>query len=220
MTETPVLSRKTGITLMGGGEIDTQDVYQALEFAPHLVAADGGANKAMALDLMPEAVIGDLDSLSAQARNRIAPDRIHHVAEQDSVDFEKALRLTCAPFYLGLGFTGRRVDHTLAALSVLVRFPERPILLLDASDIIFSAPPEMRLDLPVGMRLSLYPLGPCDGSSTGLQYPLDGVRLDPVGMIGTSNKVTGPVTLKMTGPCLVILPKAALRIVLHGLGLR
>ncbi|WP_339107830.1 thiamine diphosphokinase [Thioclava sp. GXIMD4216] len=218
MTESPVLSRKTGITLLGGGQIDPRDVYHAMTIAPHLVAADGGANQALALELMPEAVIGDMDSFDPAHRGRITAERLHHIAEQDSTDFGKCLRLTQAPFYLGLGFTGRRLDHTLAALSALAHPPRKKIILIDAEDIVFCAPPEMALTLPVQSRFSLYPLGPSAGTSTGLRWPIDGLTLEPCGQIGTSNEVTGPVTLQMTGPCLVLLPKTALGEALRALG--
>ena len=56
---------------------------------------------------MPQAVIGDFDSLSDLGRAAIPATRQHVIPEQDTTDFDKALRSIRAPFVLGLGFSGR-----------------------------------------------------------------------------------------------------------------
>lgn len=109
------------ITLIGGGEIATGALEEALALAPGLVAADGGAAAALAAGYRPQAVIGDFDSLSEDVRAQLPPDSLHPVAEQDSTDFDKALRSIAAPAVLAVGFLGARVDHQLAAFSTLVQ---------------------------------------------------------------------------------------------------
>lgn len=208
-----------GVTLLGGGSSCPDDLAQALGFAPRLVAADGGGDRALAYGRDPEAVIGDLDSLSAQGRAALGA-RVHLIPEQDSTDFGKCLSHVQARFYLALGFTGLRLDHTLAALSELAKRPGQAIVLLAEEEVIFRAPAELRLDLPPGTRLSLYPMGPARGRSSGLRWPIDGIDFAPGGRIGTSNEVTGPVWLEITGPMLVLLEKPHLGAVLHALGLR
>ena len=81
----------------------------------------GGRARALAAGIVPQAVIGDLDSISEAGRAAIPPGRLHRVAEQETTDFEKALRHIAAPFVLGVGFAGTRIDHLLAALTTLVR---------------------------------------------------------------------------------------------------
>ena len=78
----------------------------------------------------------------------------------------------------------------------------------------------MTLTLPVGSRISLYPLAPVSGHSTGLRWEIDGLAFAPDGMIGTSNEVAAPrVTLRFDAPkMLVILPVRSLRAALIGLG--
>ncbi|QDC10565.1 thiamine diphosphokinase [Oceanicola sp. D3] len=205
------------ITLLGGGEVNDHRLNPALIRAPRLVAADGGADAALARGLTPEAVIGDFDSLSAEARASLPPETLHHVAEQDSTDFEKVLQRVRAPMLLAVGFLGRRLDHQLAALSALVRHAARPCLLLGADDIAFAAPPEIALDLPVGSRLSLYPLAPVTGRSEGLEWPIERLAFAPSGQIGTSNRVTGRVRLSFDAPGMVVItPPEALDALLEG----
>lgn len=204
---TSVLTSPAGVTLIGGGEVTAADLAQALALAPVVAAADSGADRALAAGLMPEAVFGDLDSLSPQARAAISPDRLHRITEQETTDFEKALLRIAAPFVLGVGFSGPRTDHLLAALTTLVRLRRPTCLLLAGEDLAFAAPPALCLDLPPGTRLSLCPLGPVTGSSRGLRWPIDDLTLDPARRTGTSNRTTGRVELALQGPCIVILPR-------------
>lgn len=205
-----------GVTLLGGGAVLPADVAKAVTIAPCLVAADGGGDRALALGQEPVAVIGDMDSLSEPGRAALA-GRLHRVAEQDSTDFGKCLRLVRADFYLGLGFTGLRLDHTLSALNEVASRPDQLIVLIAEEEVIFRAPPRLALDLPPGERFSLFPMGQARGHSTGLRWPIAGIDFAPGGRIGTSNEVTGPVELEMTGPMLVLLPKPHLDAVLAAL---
>lgn len=211
-----IVQSRGGITLLGGGLIAPRDLSDALELAPALVAADGGAEFAILAGILPEAIIGDLDSLSQAARDAVSPAIIHSVAEQDSTDFGKCLRLTRAPFYIAVGFLGRRLDHTLASLTEIAR-AEVPVIALGEGEVIFRAPPHLVLDLTAGTRVSLYPMGPVSGSSTGLKWPIDRLGFAPAGRIGTSNAALGPVTLDVVGAMLVIVPREALGAVLNAL---
>ncbi|AUH63078.1 thiamine diphosphokinase [Paracoccus zhejiangensis] len=214
----PVVTSAGGVTLIGGGAVSERDLEQALALAPLLVAADSGADEALELGHRPSAVIGDFDSLSEAARDLLPPGALYRVAEQDSTDFEKCLTRIEAPFVIAVGFAGRRLDHTLAALNVMARLPAPNVLLIAAEDVVFLCPPALSLDLPIGSRLSLFPMGPSQGTSHGLEWPIDGLDFAPAGASGTSNRVTGPVRLTMTGPMLVMLPRAGLAAALAGLG--
>ena len=182
-----------------------------------MVAADGGADRLLALGAEPEAVIGDFDSISKAAQRRLA-GRLFPIREQVTTDFDKALRSIDAPFVLGLGFAGQRLDHGLAVLNGLVRHPDKRCVILSGTDVTFLAPQELSLRLPVGSRLSLFPMAAVEGESEGLRWPLDGFRFAPSGLIGTSNEVSGPVRLRFSAAVmLVILPRSGLAAALDGL---
>ena len=216
----PIVDSLQGVTLVGGGPVSAVALAKARALAPRIVGADSGADRLLRLGVTPEAVIGDMDSLSTDARAQLA-DRLFPIAEQDTTDFDKALRLIAAPFVLGLGFAGARADHGLAVLNTLARHPDRRCFIIGARDVIFLCPPDLRMDLPRGTRLSLFPLGPVQGDSEGLRWPLSGLDFAPDGVIGTSNEVSGPVHLRMQAPkMLVILPVRYLPAALHGCGLQ
>lgn len=195
------------VLLVGGGALDNGVLEAALSRAGLVVAADGGAAKALAAGRMPDAVYGDMDSLSPELQARLAPGVLRPVAEQDSTDFDKCLRHIEAPLVLGYGFLGGRLDHQLAAMTVLARRPDRRCVLVGAEDVVCVCPAELELDLPVGERLSLWPMAEVTGRSEGLRWPIDGIVFRPDGVTGTSNAVSGPVRLRMDAPgMLLILP--------------
>lgn len=203
-----IVSAQEPITLIGGGQITKADVNLALRVAPTLVAADGGADRAMDFDHLPDAVIGDLDSITNKARASIPHDRIHHVAEQDSTDFEKVLREVSAPLIIGVGFTGARMDHQLAAFNTLVRFPQKRCILLGEHEVLALCPPSFRLDVAEGTTVSLFPMGAVEGVSDGLKWPIGGLHFAPDGQSGTSNVATGPIDIAVTAPkMLLMMPK-------------
>lgn len=215
----PVVICDQGVTIIGRGVCTADDLDQAMRLAPLLIAADGGADRALELGRMPRWVIGDLDSLGPSSRRRIAPAHIVAVAEQDSTDFAKCLMRIRAPFVIATGFAGLRLDHTLAALTVMVQDWSFPVIMLAAEDVVFLCPPRITLDLPAGTRVSLYPMGPAQGTATGLEWSLEGIVFTPADRVGTSNRATGRVDLAMQGPMLVMLPRDSLGPVMAGLGL-
>jgi thiamine pyrophosphokinase len=215
---TPIVHRFEPITLIGGGDVGPGDLELALKRAPTLVAADGGAETALSAGHDPVAVIGDFDSLSSGARARIPADRLFEVREQDSTDFDKALRGVAAPLVLAVGFLGGRVDHQLAALSTLLSQADRACVLIGAQELIFHIPPMLDLALNAGDIVSLFPLAPVTGRSVGLQWPIDGLSLKPGGRIATSNRALGPVRLDLDGPgLLMIAPRGALDAVMRAI---
>ncbi|WP_128254437.1 thiamine diphosphokinase [Falsirhodobacter deserti] len=205
---TRIVQSSQAVTLVAGGPVTRRDLRLCTARAPVLVAADGGADRALAAGMEPEAVIGDLDSISDGARVRLA-GRLHHVAEQESTDFEKALRYVEAPLILAVGVAGARVDHGFAVLNALVRHSGPPCILVGPQDVIFHVHETVNLRLKVGDRISLVPMARIAGRSEGLVWPIDGLTLAPDGRIGTSNAVAAPdVVLSFNRPgMLVMLPR-------------
>lgn len=216
-----IVQSQAGITLVGGGPVSPSLFRMAIQRAPRIVAADGGADRCLAHGVEPEVVIGDMDSVSADARTRLGEARFHPIAEQDSTDFDKVLRSVDAPFMIGVGFLGARVDHTLAVFNVLAQRPE-VCLLLGAQDVVFQAPVGrwITLQMRAGERFSLFPMMSVTGQSKGLDWPIGGLTLSPGGQTSTSNRVTrGDVQVQADGPgLLVIVPRTRLDAVLRGLG--
>lgn len=213
----PIVSTPSPITLIGGAEIGSDSLTVALKWGETVVCADGGANTALWAEIDPVAVIGDMDSISDAARTAYAPV-LHEVAEQDSTDFDKALRHIDSPLVLGVGFSGARLDHELGSMTVLTRHPDRRCILIGEETIVLLCPPQITLDLPAGTAVSLYPMAEVGCDSAGLHWPTGGLRFAPDARVGTLNKASGPVTLRPDGPkMLLILPRDGLDVTVTAL---
>ena len=98
-------------------------VRERAALAGLVVAADGGADGALACDVTPDVVVGDLDSISAAARHRLGAGRLYRDADPERTDLQKALAHALgrgAKRVDIVGWTGGRADHFLANLSMLV----------------------------------------------------------------------------------------------------
>ena len=167
-----------------------------LEHADAVVCCDGAAVKYLRYtkrrfgeERLPEAVIGDMDSLSKALQERLAPIVVH-IEEQDYNDQTKAMRYVLAhhpdvtDIHI-LGATGKREDHTIGNLGLLMEYPR----LLDLGDIhveavsdystAFAITDSCELHVGKGRRVSLFsPDNSLTIKSEGLQWPTDGVIFD------------------------------------------
>lgn len=214
MADAPLVVFDTPIAIVGGGAVDPKLLVELAARGVALVGADGGADAIGAAGLVPELIVGDLDSLSDRAAWE-QRTRVLHIPEQITTDFQKALYTTQSPVTLALGMTGKRLDHTLAALSAVLQYaPMRRILLVDEVDLALAMTGRAWFEAGKGERVSIHPLVPISfSSSIGLLYPMDGLTLEPGGLIGTSNEGTGgpvEVTPEDTTPWLLILRKERL----------
>ncbi|WP_332712529.1 thiamine diphosphokinase [Pelagibacterium mangrovi] len=179
------------LLIVGAGEVEPEMLRHLAARASGIVGADRGGDILMAAKLVPDAVIGDMDSVADRER---FPERTQIVAlpEQETTDFEKCLYSTEAPVTVALGMTGGRFDHTLAALHAVARYAgERRIILVDGHDLAIGVAGSISLDVGAGERVSIYPLGRTRfARSQGLFYPLDGLDMAQGKAIGTSNLAT------------------------------
>ncbi|MEO6396439.1 MAG: thiamine diphosphokinase [Devosia sp.] len=179
------------LVIVGGGTVDDGLLQELYLRGGHLVGADGGADVIVAAGLMPEAIIGDLDSLE-NPMGWLGRTRMITIAEQESTDFEKSLYSTRAPVTVALGMTGKRFDHTLAALDAVARQTvNRPVILVDEADIAIALSGPFAFAVAARERVSVHPLVPIRfRESKGLKYSLDGLKMAPGEKTGTSNEAT------------------------------
>lgn len=179
------------LIIVGGGTVEPDLLRTLAKNAAGLIGADSGGDTILAAGLVPDAVIGDMDSVADPSRFP-KETRIVAISEQDSTDFGKCLYSTRAPLTLGLGMTGGRFDHTLAALNAVAKTAHaRKIILVDTHDLALGVLGSIRVAVGKGARVSIYPLGRTAFSgSQGLLYPLDGLVMEQDGRIGTSNAAT------------------------------
>ena len=204
-------------TLLGGASVNPKVMELALRLAPTLYCADGGANTAVAMGLKPVSVVGDMDS--------ITPDTLAVLdcpvlldTDQNSTDFEKILAHVDAKTVICMGFLGQRLDHSLAAMNALSKFPEKRAILVGEEDICLLSPPDLQIKAQAGDRVSLFPMRESQAKSRGLHWPLDPHVFHPHKQTATSNRATGDAVhlYEVSGAMLVILPLSYLESVVEG----
>lgn len=198
----------TGVVLLGGSQLDPNDLDHLLIYKLPLYVADSGVVHLDVNRHKPKAIIGDFDSVSplmAAAFN--AEDCL--LEDQNSTDFEKALDEIDAPYFLCLGFLGGRLDHELAAFNAITKRPEKNAIIVGEDSIAFVLPERFRMDLPPGTDIGLFPMAQVRADSDGLKWNLNEVKLSPSGTISTSNKVIKDRVeiLVKTGKLICILPR-------------
>ncbi len=153
-----------------------------LEQGDLLIAANGGAQHCLSAGILPEVVIGDLDSLDAQSLTQLEAAGvrlIRHPQRKDFTDLELALRYALeakVDEILLLGALGNRWDQTIANLMMLASISYPPIRILDGAQevLVIHAGQEVQLHGKPGDIVSLIPLGEeAQGITTHhLEYPL------------------------------------------------
>ncbi len=143
-----------------------------------LICADGGANSALKLGLVPDFIIGDLDSISKDAiRHYSDKSKIIKITRQSDTDVEKCLKFAISKGYteaLLLGVTGDRLDHTICNLGIVLKFYSRIKCNIVAENS-FLTPTNRTVILKSksGETISLYGFNAKTKiTSTGLKYPL------------------------------------------------
>lgn len=216
-----IVSSEKPLCLVGGATATTSDITDVFQWVEGFVAVDSGADILLEAGITPFAVIGDLDSLSAQSRASFV-NQLCEIKEQSTTDFEKTLTRVSASALIALGFTGGRMDHILSVLSVMMRYPDKPVILTDAHDVSFLAPAGKTVfALPEGTRVSLMPVTAALVSLDGVVWPFSQTLMEMTGFTSPSNAVLGgDVTIKTDAPVLVTLPRAqlatALKVVVRG----
>lgn len=145
---------------------------------PHVVCCDSaGADYVEREGRAPWAVVGDLDSLPA-ALCEVLGERVVHIAEQESNDLSKAVHYAVSQGWrrlVILGATGRREDHTLGNISLLVEYMREGLEVSMATDYGVFIPccnKYVSPALPVGTQVSIFAFGAKGLQSVGLRYPL------------------------------------------------
>lgn len=201
------------IVLLGGAQIAPEVLNILQSYTTTFVAADGGAAHLLKTGLKPQAIIGDMDSVSAVVRQAFG-DVFHPFDDQNTTDFQKAMQRIESPVILSVGFLGGRLDHTLSVLNTIARDALINVILVSEDDVCFLARPKAtRLSLPIATRIGLLPLGDVRITTHGLRWDIDDAVMALDGFISTSNETAqNDVTIQATGKLLITLPLSALDI--------
>jgi thiamine pyrophosphokinase len=176
---------------------------QALRLAELIVAADNGARYCFSHGILPDVLIGDLDSLAPSLLQELEAAEtqiITHPQDKDETDLELALDHALhhrATHVTILGGLGGRWDMSLANIFLLAhkKYQKLAICVVGHDHVMYiiNADNPLKLQGRKGDTVSLLPLTPVvTGVSTlNLRYPLQGEELHAAGMRGVSNELLG-----------------------------
>jgi thiamine pyrophosphokinase len=190
--------------------------YQAqLAAADMLIAADGGAEALLRVNVAPQLVLGDLDSVRPASLEALAArgtEIRRFPREKDETDLELALLAAAergATAIDLLGALGGRWDHTLANIALMNHPALRGchVRILADRQTLFLVRDTAELHGRHGDTVSLLPLTPTvEGVTTaGLLYPLTDATLHYEQARGISNVLLNPPgRVSITGGLLLV----------------
>ena len=149
---------------------------QVLERAPYVVCCDGGANEYIAKGYLPNAIIGDGDSLSEENRTKYA-SLIYHNPDQETNDQTKAIQFLLAQgkkHIAIVGATGKREDHTIGNISLLMEYMRMGVDVCMYTDygVFIPCKDEFVCKCSIGQQISIFNFSAHNMKSKGLAYPI------------------------------------------------
>lgn len=119
------MKMKIEAVVLANGDYPTNPLpLKILAEAPYVICCDGGADEYIRRGHTPDVIIGDGDSLSEENRTKHA-DILHRISDQETNDQTKAVHYLMAQGKRRIaivGATGKREDHTLGNLSLLIDY--------------------------------------------------------------------------------------------------
>ena len=148
-----------------------------------LICADGGANSALKMNLIPDVIIGDLDSISRDALQEFrTKSRIIQLKRQNDTDVEKCLKYAISKELSGAlltGIAGNRLDHTFCNLGIVLKFFNKiDVSLIAESSFLKPYRGKIKIKSVPGEIISIYGFDrKTKITSKGLKYKLKNVSL-------------------------------------------
>jgi len=202
------MERSVVVAVLAGGDAVPQFVPEYVRRADLVVAADSGLDLGERIGLEVGLVVGDLDSVSAEALARARASRVRveqHRSDKDETDLELAFDAVWREVDAGagagavaivvLGGAGGRLDHLLANVAVLTSARHAAASVVgylgtDRVDVVRST--RVIAGAP-GLSVSVLAWhGDALGVTTsGLRWPLHDAVLESGSALGTSNEFVG-----------------------------
>lgn len=173
------------VILIANGELTNDFEMEArVRSGCPVVAVDGGSNHCQILGILPDVIVGDLDSIAPGILTSYAGIETYRFPqEKDQTDLELAINLVMEKYlpervYV-YGALGIRTDHLLGNLSLVTRYPGL-VYLESARESIWALGKKSFISTRPNQLISLFSIG-CSASgvtTSGLQWELVDATLD------------------------------------------
>ncbi len=148
-----------------------------LKSAERIVCCDGSAENLIKAGYIPDAIVGDMDSLDQSIAGRFH-DRIFRDTDQETNDLTKAVGWCKERGYNELviiGATGKREDHTIGNISLLTEYiTDMNVKMITDTGILMAITESTSIRSFPRQQVSIFSIDPdTEISSQGLRYTLD-----------------------------------------------
>lgn len=210
------------IAIIGGGSINTSFAKEFIDrldkSSLSIMACDSGYENCLDIGQEPDIVIGDFDSISKDAYEKLQNSNAEVIKlnpVKDDTDIEAALNIAIRKSMVGdyiylLGATGKRLDHFLGNVNLLGMgcLKQRKVVIVDEYNYIqmISAGQTLSLsregaEAQFGRYVSIFSYGgkATGVTMTGFKYPLENATIEGFNTLTVSNEITeevGSITLK------------------------
>jgi len=184
--------------IIGSGE-DIPTCSPPIDLSDTLViCADGGTKWAQKWNVIPNVVLGDMDSIDTNSRDFVSRNNVQFLTfspEKDKTDVELAIDYALERGVVHITLTGTwgsRADHSLANVELLFSLMNQGFYgeMVTSKSRIITVQRNLELLVDTGCNVSLLPLSDSVGDvwTWGLYYPLKGATLQRGTTLGVSNK--------------------------------
>lgn len=170
-----LLSNRDAVILADGDFPQASFALDALYHASYLICCDGAYHNLRTTRIVPNAVVGDGDSLSQEDKVKCA-SFFYPNLEQETNDLTKAVQFALKRGFqhlLLLGTTGKREDHTLGNISLFCDYCTEglDVILLTNYGIFTSCNGRQSFQSFIGQQISVFNISCKEIRSQGLLYP-------------------------------------------------
>lgn len=143
-----------------------------------IICADGGANSAAKLNVIPDFIIGDFDSVTDETKKIFYnKSKFIQIKRQNDTDVEKCLKFAIKNKFseaILLGATGDRLDHSICNLGIVLKFYDKiKIKIVHQKSLLIPISGEVNFKTTKGETISLYGFDEKTFiTSIGLKYKL------------------------------------------------
>ena len=176
------MNEKKNVSVILNGQMPTDHtIINQITNSDYIIAVDGSANKLFDLEIVPDVIIGDLDSLQNIKNKDI---ELVETPDQNKTDFRKTLEWCIEKNILNIsifGISGESEDHFLGNYYTLSDFGEK-ISWKAFTDFSVISPcvGNKKFDSFKGQKVSLFCMkGSSTVNSKNLEYPLQSYPLKP-----------------------------------------
>ncbi len=184
--------------IFGNGSIHDYDIVKKYLCKDSIIiCCDGGMRHALVLDIIPDFIIGDLDSAKGEDIDYFKRKNVEFFefpSEKDKTDMEIAVQFAInkgnSEIYL-FGALGSRIDHSLANMHILKLCCDNGIkaFIVDEKNVITMTNSKIEINGNKGDIISLIPFTPSveNVTTNGLYYKLENAVLYAESSRGISN---------------------------------